>query len=274
MVKLAQEISKGNFKTIADDKNDELTKLSISLNTMSEILDRNFQDLTQKNNELDQFAYVVSHDLKAPLRGIDNITSWIEEDHSHDLTPELRKNLELIKGRARRLENMINGLLEYARIGKLKKDHETVNLKALLEELIEILVPPNFEVSIDGEMPVLKTVKVRIEQVFSNLISNAVKYNEKPVGKISISCKTLPNYYEFSVTDNGIGIQSQYFEKIFTIFQTLKERDAFESTGVGLAIVKRIIENKKATIDVESVPGEGTTFRFTWPIVETVESNT
>ena len=265
MVSLAEEISKGNFKRIDDNQKDELKKLSESLNRMSQILETNFNELKKKNNELDQFAYVVSHDLKAPLRGIHNIINWVEEDHANELTASVKDNLDLIKGRAGRLENMINGLLDYARIGKVKQNRESVNINHLLHELKELLVPANFRFLVKGEMPVLNTEKIQIEQVFSNLISNAVKYNHKTEGTIIIEAKKEKGSYEFSVTDNGIGIQKEYFEKIFMIFQTLQERDAFESTGVGLAIVKKIIDEKKGTISVESEVGKGTTFRFTWP---------
>jgi len=265
MVKLAEAVSKGEFKTIDDDKHDELNKLAISLNRMSQTLKKNFTELTKKNSELDQFAYVVSHDLKAPLRGIANIISWIEEDHEQDTTPEIRKNLALIKGRTSRLENMINGLLEYARVGKVRKGMEKVNLSLLLQEVIDLLVPQNYNVVIEGTMPELHTERLHIQQVFSNLISNAVKYNDKAEPSIFITAKEEKTLYRFSVADNGKGIEKQYFEKIFVIFQTLQERDAFESTGVGLAIVKKIIEDHKGTIMVESTPGEGTTFTFTWP---------
>lgn len=267
MVNLAEHISKGNFKRIEDRKKDELNKLSVSLNDMSETLEKNFNELTKKNSELDQFAYVVSHDLKAPLRGIANIISWIEEDHEHDLIPEVKHNLALIKGRTTRLENMINGLLEYAKVGKIKKGHEAVDITKLILETVELLVPKNFMVKIDGIMPVIVTEKLHIEQVFSNLISNAVKYNHSSEPFIAISSKELSHAYEFTVSDNGQGIQKEYFEKIFIIFQTLKERDAFESTGVGLAIVKKIIDDYKGTINVNSEPGKGTSFVFTWPKV-------
>lgn len=265
MVNLAQEISKGNFRIISDTEEDELRKLSESLNSMSQTLNKNFQELTLKNRELDQFAYIVSHDLKAPLRGIINIIKWMEEDHDKDMTAEIQKHVDLIKGRAFRLENMINGLLDYARIGKISKGLEKVNVKNMLNELAEVLVPKSFEFKIVSEMPVLITEKLRLEQIFSNLLSNAVKYSDKEKGRIVISSIELPDYYEFSVSDNGPGIQSEYYEKIFMIFQTLKERDAFESTGVGLAIVKKIIDDQNASIRVESEFGKGTTFRFTWP---------
>ena len=271
MVVLAEEISKGNFQTMNDAEHDELRKLSESLNMMSTILDKNFKELKKKNKELDEFAYVVSHDLKAPLRGIDNITKWLEEDHETELTPSVKKNIDLIKGRTKRLENMINGLLDYARIGKVKRGFQKVVVEKMIQELVELLVPENFVVRINNKMPVLVTDKLHIEQVFSNLISNAVKYNQKPIGQIDISSIDYDDYYEFTVQDDGIGIQSQYHEKIFTIFQTLQERDAFESTGVGLAIVKKILEDHKATITVKSELGKGTAFIFTWPKYQMTE---
>jgi signal transduction histidine kinase len=263
MVVLAEKIAEGDFRRVDDREHDELRRLTESLNRMSETLERNFMELTRKNKDLDDFAYVVSHDLKAPLRGIDNIVTWMDEDHGSELTPEIRKSIELIRGRAKRLENMINGLLAYARIGKAKKDLESVDLNVMLRELTEILVPPGTETTWE-EMPTVVTDKLQLEQVFSNLISNAVKHNDKAKAKVHISVIDKGPFYEFSVEDNGIGIQEEYFEKIFQIFQTLRERDAFESTGVGLAIVKRIVEEQGGTIRVKSEPGKGTTFTFTW----------
>lgn len=265
MVDLAEKISKGDFRTIEDKRKDELNKLSVSLNIMSQTLKSSFEDLTFKNYELDQFSYVVSHDLKAPLRGISNIISWIEEDHAQDITPEIGKNLALIKGRTIRLENMINGLLDYAKIGRTRTVKQEVRLSILVPEIIELVVPKTFNVKINGELPNLVAEKYPLEQVFSNLLSNAVKYSRDGRGEISISVKSVGNFYSFSVKDTGIGIQKEYFDKIFIIFQTLQERDAFESTGVGLAIVKKIVEDHKGTIQVESEIGQGSTFTFTWP---------
>lgn len=258
MVTLAEEISEGNFRTLRDVKQDELTKLSVSLNSMSKTLEKSF-------NELDQFAYIVSHDLKAPLRGIANLVSWLEEDHEADLTPEIKRNLELIKGRTSRLENMINGLLDYARIRKTKTSKQRVDLNVLLPEIIDLIVPKNFKVAITGSMPILTTEKLQIEQVFSNLISNAFKYNPSENAEITVSVKELDKFYSFSVSDNGPGIEKEYFEKIFIIFQTLQERDAFESTGVGLAIVKNIVEEHKGIVTVSSELNKGSVFSFTWP---------
>lgn len=181
------------------------------------------------------------------------------------MTPEVRHNLNLIKGRATRLENMINGLLEYAKVGKIKRGKERVDLLKMLHELTDLLVPKNYDVQIDGVMPFITTEKLHIEQVFANLISNAVKYNLSEHPKIIIRAREFYGFYEFTVTDNGMGIQKEYFDKIFVIFQTLQERDAFESTGVGLAIVKKIIDDYKGKIEVESEIGKGTSFIFTWP---------
>lgn len=265
MSDFAAEISKGHFITIDDKNNDEMNKLSDSLNKMSEILDKNFRELKKKNTELDQFAYVVSHDLKAPLRGIDNLIKWMEEDHPEEITPVVRQNIDQIKRRTKRLENLINGLLEYAKIGRVKKNVETVNVETMLKEISEMLVPSRFKVIIPHNMPTLKTEKIRLEQVFSNLISNSVNYHDKAEGRISVGVNDLGDHYEFTVSDDGPGIEQQYHEKVFMIFQTLKERDAYESTGVGLAIVKKIIEEQKGKIKLESEPGKGTSVKFTWP---------
>lgn len=259
MVEFAEQISKGNFKLrVKDKENDELTSLSHSLNRMSMTLDKNF-------TELDQFAYVVSHDLKAPLRGLDNIIRWINEDLSEQLSEEMKKYLSLMKGRIQRLENLINGLLEYARIGRVKKGMELVNAQQMISEIVEVIVPKHVKVIVNCNLPGFVTEKIRLDQVFSNLISNAIKYNDKEAAVISISCKELDRFFEFSIKDNGPGIHPKYHEKIFGIFQTLKEKDAFESTGVGLAIVKKILEDVHGSIQLISEPGQGSNFIFKWP---------
>jgi signal transduction histidine kinase len=265
LVSLAEGISKGRFDTIEDKGKDELTDLSKSLNLMSEKLNKSFTELARKNNELDQFAYVVSHDLKAPLRGMYNIFNWIDEDHKDELSDQVKKYMEMLKGRIHRMESLITGLLEYARIGRVIKPIEKIDVKEMLNELVEMLVPPGFKVNISNNIPQIYTEKIRLQQVFSNLISNAVKYNGKESGKITIRCIEKPSYYEFSLSDNGIGISREFHEKIFGIFQTLREKNELESTGVGLAIVKKIIEDKKGTIKVLSEEGKGATFVFTWP---------
>jgi signal transduction histidine kinase len=266
MVQMADTIASGNYDvSMYDPGRDELTALSASLNHMARELSRNISLLNEKNQELDQFAHIVSHDLKGPLRGIDNVVGWIEEDHRGELTPKVDEYLQLIKGRVTRAENLIHGILSYARIGKEIVPKERVDLNELLEEVKDsIALTGNINVSVREKLPVLVTEKIPLFQVFSNLVSNAVKYNDKERGKISIYYKDWGDKYEFFVEDNGPGIPAQYHNKIFVIFQTLKERDSFESTGVGLAIVKKILDKRNENIIVKSSPGDGTVFSFTW----------
>ncbi|RYD80751.1 MAG: HAMP domain-containing protein [Sphingobacteriales bacterium] len=267
MVMAAERIAQGYFKVeVKDTKMDEMTSLSQSLNRMAITLDETFTDLERKNSDLNQFAYVVSHDLKAPLRGIDNVMSWIYEDVGDKLDPQAKHYLEMISGRTKRMENLINGILDFSRIGRNKKPVEKVAVKEMLEEIIDSLaVPKDFSIEIKPGMPTLITERVYLEQVFSNLISNAIKYHDEPNGHIEIGVNATDNFYNFYVKDDGPGIEKEYHDRIFVIFQTLQERDAFESTGVGLAIVKKIIDDKGGKIMVESEPGQGATFSFTWP---------
>lgn len=222
--------------------------------------------LERKNNELDKFASIVSHDLKAPLRAIGNLTGWIEEDAGDTLTPEVRTNFDMIKQRVKRMEDLINAILDYSRADRRASDDVKFNAKDLLEETMEFIgKPENVNLEIGPGMPEIVTDKTRLSQVFSNLIGNAIKYNDKEIKEIKISVNDQPEGWTFSVKDNGPGIESQYHEKIFVIFQTLNRRDDVESTGVGLAIVKKIIEDQGGKIWVESELGKGSDFRFFWP---------
>ncbi|WP_347052196.1 sensor histidine kinase [Flavobacterium olei] len=262
MVHQADTISKGHFTIVNDTKNDELSALSSSLNIMSHRLEKNIHELENKNEELNKFAYVVSHDLKAPLRGIYNVISWIEEDLSDELSPTLKNYLKIIPARTQRMEALINGLLDYARINR-RTNPELVDTNALVYEITQSIVPRNFKLLIHG-LPELYTERLKLEQIFSNLISNAVKYSKTENPVIEIKCENLDTVYQFSVKDNGIGIAPEYHHKIFEIFQTLREKNEIESTGIGLAIVKKIIDDREEQINVKSSPGEGTEFIFTW----------
>ncbi len=223
------------------------------------------EQLKKSNQELEKFAYITSHDLKAPLRAIANLSEWIEEDLEDKLDEDTRHNMNLLRGRVHRLENLINGLLAYSRVGRLKSEPQTVLVGKLIAEIIDSLdVPNDFIIEIIGEMPTLVTELTPLHQVFSNLLSNAIKHSDCSKGRVSISAKEQADCYEFSVTDNGKGIDPQYHEKIFTIFQTLEARDIKESTGIGLAIVKKAVENQGGTIKVKSNLGSGATFTFSW----------
>jgi len=262
MVRLAENISKGKFTIVRDNRHDELSALSASLNIMSGKLEKNIHDLESKNEELNKFAYVVSHDLKAPIRGIHNVITWIGEDLSDELSPQLKRYLQIIPQRTQRMEALINGLLDYARINR-KTPTELVDTNLLVHEITQSIVPRNFTIKIEN-LPEMFTERLKLEQVFANLISNAVKYSKPEKGFIKITGKKIKDYYEFSVKDNGIGIAIEYHQKIFEIFQTLREKNEIESTGVGLAIVKKIIDEHRETINVKSELGIGTEFIFTW----------
>lgn len=266
MVEMADTIASGNYNVNLEDKGkDELTALVESLNHMAQELDTNISLLKEKNEELDQFAHIVSHDLKGPLRGIDNVVSWIEEDHKEELSPKVEEYLQLIKGRVIRTENLIHGILSYARIGKEIVHKENVDVNELIEE-VKDSIPENKNVSIvlKEKLPVVYTERIPLFQVFTNLVSNGIKYNDKEKGEIRIYHKDLGDKYEFFVEDNGPGISEQYHKRIFVIFQTLKERDSFESTGVGLAIVKKILDKRNEKINLSSKQGNGAIFSFTW----------
>ena len=267
MVHLAEKISSGEYKTqILDTSHDELSKLSTSLNIMANKINHTITELEVKNKELDQFAYVVSHDLKAPLRGIENASKWVEEDMGQQLPAHIQEYLKMMRVRVHRMENLINGILALARIGRYKQTKEEVNVTQLIFEIFDTLsMPPGIKYQIADNLPVILTMRIYLQQVFTNLISNAVKYHHKPCGLIQIKYLEFPDYHQFMVIDDGPGIDPEYHDRIFVIFQTLHERDAVESTGVGLAIVKKIIDQQGGRITLKSNPGQGSTFIFTWP---------
>ncbi|MEO0377564.1 MAG: ATP-binding protein, partial [Cyanobacteria bacterium P01_A01_bin.17] len=240
-----------------ENRAEQLLALNASLLQTTTLLER-------KNQELDQFAYIASHDLKAPLRAIANLSAWLEEDLTGTLPAENQEQLQLMRSRVHRLEGLIDGLLNYSRAGRMEYEIDTVNVVYLVQEIVKALAPPpEFQVIIAPHLPVLQTHRLPLQRVFSNLMSNAIKYCDRIDGQVIISCR--PHQQTFSVTDNGPGIAPEYQERIFGMFQTLQARDKVESTGIGLAIVKKLVEAEGGEIWVESPPEQGTTFLFTWP---------
>ncbi len=231
------------------------------------------RDLERINAELDQFAYVVSHDLKAPLRAINNLSEWIEEDITDLLEGDTKDQFRLLRGRVHRMEGLINGILSYSRAGRIKTNKEKFLVKSVIDDLCETFSSKNqIEFKLEGDSGLeLISEKITLIQILQNLISNGIKYNDKPDIKITIGWKNNNHELEFFVRDNGPGISQEFHEKIFVIFQTLQSRDEFESTGVGLAIVKKILDEKGASIWIDSSMGIGTTFYFTWPAVDKTE---
>ncbi|AFY55230.1 PAS domain S-box [Rivularia sp. PCC 7116] len=236
----------------------ELSRLSVLLASTN-------QALTERNQELDDFAYIASHDLKAPLRGIANLSQWLEEDIQNDLSPENQNQFELLRKRVYRMEALINGLLEYSRVGRIQTSEEKVDVRELLAEIIDSLNPPaEFNIEISSELPTFTTKKLLLRQVFANLLSNAIKHHPRDDGNIKIFVEDKGNVYNFIVADDGKGIDPKHKDKIFTIFQTLQSRDKKENTGVGLSIVKKIVESEGGKIHLNSELGKGATFSFTW----------
>ena len=218
------------------------------------------------NQELKDFAYIVSHDLKAPLRGIKSLADWISADYGDKLGKQGKEQINLLLARVGRMHNLIDGVLEYSRVGRVKEEQVQVNLNELISNVIDMVAPPeNIEITVENELPIVTCEKTRIMQVFENLLSNAIKYMDKPHGRIKISFDDEDGFWRFGVTDNGPGIEEKHFEKIFQMFQTLSPRDEFESTGVGLTVVKKIVELYNGKIWVESEVGQGSTFFFTLP---------
>ncbi|MEG3840126.1 PAS domain S-box protein [Microcoleus sp. herbarium14] len=239
---------------------------AVELSWTAQTLAKTTSILRKRNQELDQFAYVVSHDLKAPLRAIANLSSWIEEDLSDSMTEDTLHQMNLLRGRVHRMEALIEGLLQYSRVGRIQVASETVKVEKLLAEIIDSLAPPSgFEVKVEPGMPTFVTERLPLQQVFANLISNAIKHNRGESGHVKISVEELDDFYEFFVTDDGPGIAPQYHDKVFVIFQTLEARDKVENTGIGLSLVKKIVEGQGGSISLESAEGKGATFRFTWP---------
>lgn len=225
--------------------------------------------LARSNQELDQFAYVASHDLKAPLRGIANLSQWIEEDLGDTLKQENKEQMELLRGRVHRMEALIDGILQYSRAGRVKSRPEPVDTGKLVHEVVELMAPPSsIKIEIAADLPEVKTEKVPLQQVFMNLLGNAIKHAGATDPRVQIGWQDAGPFYEFSVTDNGPGIAPQYHERIFGIFQTLEARDKVEGTGIGLSVVQKIVDAKGGRVWVESEVGQGAKFRFLWPKVE------
>lgn len=228
--------------------------------------DRLLRELESANEELKNFGYVVSHDLKAPLRAIGSLADWLSTDYADKFDDEGKEHMRLLISRVHRMDGLINGILQYSRVGRVKETIIAVELNQLVREVIDLLASPeNIAVSVDNSLPTIMAEPTRIRQVFQNLLSNAIKYMDKPEGKISIACGAEDGQWKFSITDNGPGIDQQHFEKIFQLFQTLAPRDRVESTGVGLALVKKIVEMYGGRIWLESTIGRGSTFFFTLP---------
>jgi two-component system sensor kinase FixL len=218
------------------------------------------------NKEFQDFVYIISHDLKAPLRAIMALTDWISTDYAEKFDADGKEQLKMLTTRVTRMQNLLDGVLQYSRIGRVKEDPTPIDLNQLLPEVIKSLdAPAKIHITVVGPLPVITSEPARIQQVFQYLLSNAVRFMDKPEGFVKVACAEENGFWKFSVADNGPGIAEQHFEKVFRLFQTLQAKDQFESTGVGLTLAKKIVELNGGRIWLTSTVGQGTTFFFTLP---------
>jgi signal transduction histidine kinase len=229
-------------------------------------LSKTTDELRRSNEELDTFAYAASHDLKAPLRGIRSLAEWITEDVKDNAGADTIENLALLRNRVERLDMLLDSLLQHSRVGHAGAVPENIDIARLIKEIADYIAPrTGFTVTYRGEILTLHTSKAPLEQVLRNLIGNGLKHHDGDAGTVVVTARDLGNMMEFRVEDDGAGIPTQFHERIFQMFQTLKSRDEIEGSGMGLAIVKKSVEGHGGTIRVESAPPRrGTAFIFTW----------
>ena len=244
----------------------QLRLRATELESANQQLSQATQLLQLRNQELDEFSYIASHDLKAPLRGILNLSSWLLEDLEDKLPAQNREQLKLIQSRILQMNELIEGLLKYAQVGKTTLENCSVNVASLIQDVVEFLAPPaELQIELPNCSVVIETSALLLKQVLSNLIGNAIKYHDKVDGEIRISVEEQKNFLAFTVRDNGPGIDPQYHQRIFGIFQTLSSNQSPAGTGIGLAIIKKIVESQGGSVQVQSEVGSGSAFSFTWP---------
>ncbi len=218
--------------------------------------------------ELEGFAYAASHDLKAPLRVIDNASKWLEEDLAEHLTGENRENMQLLRGRVGRMEKLLDDLLEYSRVGHATdgRYEEIITGVELMDNVLAMLSPPaGFTVEVSSGFADIRVCRMPLQQILMNLVGNAIKHHDKKSGRIDVTVESRGADYAFAVKDDGPGIPAQFHDQIFKMFQTLKPRDQVEGSGMGLAMVRKNIEVFGGALALVSAEGEGSDFRFTWP---------
>lgn len=239
-----------------------LDKFSISLKACKAFKQQQslLKNIELRNQELSDYAHMVSHDLKSPLRSIDALTAWLKEDYKDAFDNNGTKTLNLIRDNVEKMDTLIKGILEYSTIGKNQMDIYDVDINALINDILNIIqVPDNININ-KQNLPIIKGDKYRLQQLFQNLIGNAINYNDKDLGIIDIGFEDQDNYWQFYIKDNGKGIEETYFNKIFKTFEKLENNP--ESTGIGLSIVKKIVDLYGGKIWLESQVNIGTTFYF------------
>jgi len=223
------------------------------------------EKLKMMSDEMQHFVYSVSHDIKAPIRAIENLAAWIEEELGQLSSPTLAENFALLKSRIQRAQNMLDGLTEFSRASLIYETEEPFSVGQLIHSTIKSLqVPDSFRVLVQENMPQLSTGKNKLTKIFSHLIGNAIKHHHSEQGTVEISCIELEDTIQFMITDDGPGIKPQYHETVFELFHTLQSRDKTESTGAGLAIARKIVNSAGGKIWMDAAVKEGTKIYFTW----------
>ncbi|MFK8054331.1 MAG: ATP-binding protein [Woeseiaceae bacterium] len=274
-----QRLSRGELSVpIERWGNDELTVIGSGLEVfrsnaeqLSEnehMLQSKTDDLELVNKELDKFAYVASHDLRAPLRAIENLAGFIREDIGDEIPTDSQKHLDLMSRRIKRLDALLTSLLEYSRVGRTELKVERVALHRLIDEIADILSTEGFDVRVVGETTAFYTYSTPLEQLIRNLIDNAQKHHDKTAGVITVKTELVGSMLHLIVSDDGPGIPKEFHERVFGMFQTLKPRDDTEGSGMGLAILQKLTDSFGGRIRVESDPEQkrGTTFFVEWPV--------
>ena len=225
--------------------------------------------LTRSNEELDKFAYIASHDLKSPLRGIAQVVSWVEDDLKDTISDETSGHLKLIKNRIERLERLLNDLLDYSRVGRLHGDFKNIAPEEFILEIFQLSNPPaEFKCVINTDIQTIETLHVPLALIIRNLVSNAIKHHDRKDGMLNITVKDQSEFIEFIIKDDGPGIDPKYHEKVFEVFQTLNARDKVEGSGIGLSIIRKLVNNYQATLNLDSDGLNGSTFILHWPKVQ------
>ncbi len=243
----------------------ERKKAEQELEHLNKELEATVQELSISNRQLHDFVHVAAHDLKTPVRGIGTLADWIINDYGDKLDNQGREQVRLLKTRVVRIDKLIDGMLQFSKITRTMHREKQVNLNAVLSDIKGTMPPSDHvEIAVDS-MPTITCEREHIELIFQNLLTNAVTFMDKTNGLVKVGCVEQGDFWKFYVNDNGPGIEQKYFEKIFRIFQTLPKNDESETTGIGLAIAKKIVELYGGKIWVESQPGSGSTFYFTFP---------
>ncbi len=268
---------------VKDDKENPMAMMAIfrditerkraehAIETLNRDLESTVQDLTVANRELKEFAYIVAHDLKSPVRAIGSLAGMISNDRSNILNEQSKQQLDMLVQRTERMNEFINGILKYSTLGHVAVQKKKVDMNDVVNWVIDQVgaQKETIEITVENELPVVMSQRAHMTQIFQNLLDNAIKYMDKPKGQIKIGCVEKDDYWEFSVADNGPGIEERYFDKIFQIFQRITRRDEIEGTGIGLSLVRKIVELYSGQVWVKSKIGEGSTFFFTLPKQET-----